>query len=294
MTLFTLMRALISLLLVAVAPLLLAQVRTCTLQTDSGQVRLYFFSTGELSTLDWTDKDKAWDRSWAFKRDGTVLVAHRTRRIPGHLGVRFSYHASGSVAAVEYSTAPEGSGPWYRSYTGFDPEGNRNRFVERGNKEADLLSHPDSALRPGPGEVWHPERPIAECQKLYVSEVFLVNGTDQACRAVVSPVFEHPTLPRGNHVLDPSDTVRLGTYAYYEAFVPPDHQLTFFIEQVGPDAKKRRVPETRTDAEMVGPEHVRYVIRITGWKKGRNDQFKREDGITPLPRGGSKWWMIWG
>ncbi|MFN9324372.1 MAG: hypothetical protein ACK6A5_03175, partial [Flavobacteriales bacterium] len=102
------------------------------------------------------------------------------------------------------------------------------------------------------------------------------------------------TLPRGPHFLDPSDTGRLGTYAYYEAFVPPDRQLTFFIEQVGPDAKKRRVPETRTDAEMVGPEHVRYVIRITGWKKGRNDQFKREDGITPLPRGGSKWWMIWG
>jgi hypothetical protein len=288
------MRALISLLLMAAAPLVQAQGRTCTLQTDSGQVRLHFFSTGELSTLDWIVKGQERDRSWAFKRDGTVLLAYETRRHAWHIGVRYTYHASGAVASVEYSTAPEGSGPWYRSYTGFDPEGNRNRFVERGNKEADLLSHPDSALRPGPGEVWHPERPIAECQKLYVSEVFLVNGTDQACRAVVSPVYEHPTLPRGTHFLDPSDTVRLGTYAYYEAFVPPDRQLTFFIEQVGPDAKKRRVPETRTDAEMVGPEHVRYVIRITGWKKGRNDQFKREDGITPLPRGGSKWWMIWG
>lgn len=288
------MRALISLLLMAAAPLVQAQGRTCTLQTDSGQVRLHFFSTGELSTLDWIVKGQERDRSWAFKRDGTVLLAYETRRHAWHIGVRYTYHASGAVASVEYSTAPEGSGPWYRSYTGFDPDGNRNRFVERGNKEADLLSHPDSALRPGPGEVWHPELLIAECQRLYVSEVFLVNGTDQACRAVVSPVFEHPTLPRGNHVLDPSDTVRLGTYAYYEAFVPPDHQLTFFIEQVGPDAKKRRVPETRTDAEMVGPEHVRYVIRITGWKKGRNDQFKREDGITPLPRGGSKWWMIWG
>ena len=104
------------------------QGRVRIIETDSGRVVQHYFTTGQVSTREWTDKDGRFGRSRAFKRDGTIIVDHHTRRIAGHASVHFQYHPNGAVSKAEFSDAPDAGIQWYESITTFDDQGNRTGF----------------------------------------------------------------------------------------------------------------------------------------------------------------------
>ncbi len=175
------MRLPISLVLFLTISLLHGQGRTRTVETDSGRVVLHYFTTGQLSTKEWTDKDGRWGRSWAYDRSGQEIFSYQTRRFAGHASAHFEYHSNGAVRKVEVSDAPDGGIQWYRSSTTFDTDGNQTGFWEQGHDNDGLI--PRVTVRPEPTVEQPQELPlpqaqqIVECQKILVNEVFVVSGS---------------------------------------------------------------------------------------------------------------------
>ncbi|MBL0036586.1 MAG: hypothetical protein IPP26_12690 [Flavobacteriales bacterium] len=182
------MRLPISLVLFLTISLLHGQGRTRTVETDSGRVVLHYFTTGQLSTKEWTDKDGRWGRSWAYDRSGQEIFSYQTRRFAGHASAHFEYHSNGAVRKVEVSDAPDGGIQWYRSSTTFDTDGNQTGFWEQGHDNDGLI--PRVTVRPEPTVEQPQELPlpqaqqIVECQKILVNEVFVVSGS-------LRPVGDH-------------------------------------------------------------------------------------------------------
>lgn len=130
-------------LFVALSTLVLtAQIGRKELRPDSGLVVLHHFTTGGVSTLEWTDKDDRFGRSIAYDQVGREIFSYPTRRVGGHARARFSYHANGGVSKVEVSDAPDRGIQWYRSTTTFDEQGNRTGFREDGRDDDGPLNSP--------------------------------------------------------------------------------------------------------------------------------------------------------
>ena len=233
-----------------------AQIGRQVIQTDSGQVILHFFAEGGKSTLEWTDKDGREGRSIAFDRHGNVIYSNNTRRFAGHASVHFSYHPDGSVAKAEYSTAPDAGIQWHKSTTVFDQQGNQIGYKELGRDNYGIYPRPGDGLKRSPG------------QRMFVNEVFLVNATRKTGKAHVVPKKASPAMKEQRHTIAPGDTIRLGTYSMGEVFPPPqDHVELEVIKATLRSKKRSHHAVIRTDVTEVSPEHRRYLMVITGWKK---------------------------
>ena len=269
---------LLPILIVALAHGLHAQGRVRTIETDSGRVVQHYFTTGQLSTVEWTDKEGRFGRSRALKRAGTVIVDHHTRRIAGHASVHFSYHPNGAVSRSEFSDAPDAGIQWYRSTTTFDDQGNRTGFSEQGHDDRHVIPHPgttftqpEEPVNPTPVPVREPE--VAPCQKLFVNEVFVVNATRHAARVRVRVTNPSPTLGPAEHTLAPGDTVRLGTYTTGETFEGPENHLALEAMRVVRNRKRPAASgELRTNEAQVSPEHRRYYMVLSGWRPPRRER----------------------
>lgn len=263
------MRIPIALFVALSALTLAAQPERKELRTDSGTVILHRFTSGEVSTREWMDLNGHWGRSWAYDRNGKVIFEGQTRRVAGHASVRFSYHPNGAVSKVETSDAPDGGIQWYKSTTTFDEHGNKTGFSEYGRDNYGpiprLTLHPREPY--GPTEEPHKEPEVAICQRMFVNEVFLVNGTRQTGKATVKALRPSPALKDSEHTLAPGDTVRLGTYSMGETFAAPDQELTVEVRRV---LRNRKRPAAlgvlRTDSVQVGAEHRRYYLVVRAWK----------------------------
>lgn len=273
------MRALLTLTALLLSVLgLRAQGRVRTVETDSGRVVLHYFTTGQPSTVEWTDKDGRFGRSRALKRDGTVIVDHHTRRIAGHASVHFEYHPNGAVSKAEFSDAPDAGIQWYRSTTTFDDQGNRTGFSEQGHDDLHHIPSPGTTFTP-PAEPFGPtEEPVrveevAICQKLFVNEVFVVNATRQAAKARVQVANPSPALGPSEHTLAPGDTLRLGTYSVGQAFEAPEKHVTLEVRRVLRNRKRvAAVGALRTEHAQVTPEHRRYFLVVHGWQRPRRER----------------------
>lgn len=256
--------------LILLAPLttltaLHGQGRTRTIETDSGRVVLHYFTTGQVSTREWTDKDGRFGRSLAYKRDGTVIVDHHTRRIAGHASVHFEYHPNGAVSRCEFSDAPDAGIQWYRSVATFDEQGNRTGFTEESNELLErTFTQPIEHFVPAEDPA--PKPGVATCQQLFVNEVFVVNATRHAARVDVRVWAPTPALPPGTHTLAPGDTLRLGTYTIGMAFAPPDDHLALVATRILRNRKRQAQGSFRTATEQISPEHRRYYLAIHGWR----------------------------
>lgn len=271
------MRLLTLFLLMPLASASWAQPKPRTIATDTGSVVLHYFTSGQVSTKEWRDKDGRWGRSWAYKRTGEVIFEGQTRRFAGHASVRFSYHPNGAVSKVETSDAPDAGIQWYQSTTTFDEAGNKTGFWEQGRDNYG----PIPSLRieprtwpPQPSDPREPEQPPAEvpapppCQRLFVNEVFLVNATRQAGKARVKALQPSPALQDSEHTLAPGDTVRLGSYTMGEIFTEPSKQVSVEVRRV---LRNRKKPASlgllKTTEAAVSAEHRRYYLVVTGWRK---------------------------
>ncbi|MBK8497616.1 MAG: hypothetical protein IPL52_02065 [Flavobacteriales bacterium] len=257
------MRPIFLLILTVLSIAACAQGRERTFKTDTGIVVLHYFTNGKVSTKAWMDKDDRWGRSWAYKPDGAVLVEHQTRRIAGHAGVHFTYHPNGAVSKAEYSEAPDAGIQWYRSTTTFDDQGNKTGFTEQG--------HDNHGIIPGPGvrvtqkpEVTEPyKQEVVREQRMFVTEVFVVNASKYTCRMDVIPKHPSPAMQNSNHTMAPGDTVRVGMYSTGEIYEEAAKHLTLSAKRWSRKSKKQVAYKIlREEIAAVQPEARKYYLLI--------------------------------
>lgn len=257
------MRLLSSLTFLASFTLLHAQGREKTVNTDSGRVVLHYFTTGQLSTKEWMDKDDRWGRSQAYARDGRELINYQTRKIGGHASVDFSYHANGAVSKAEVSDAPDGGIQWYRSTTTFDEHGNRTGFTEQGHDNDGIIPGPGVRVTTTPYVTEPVKQEIVEEQRLFVNEVLVVNSTIWTCSVSVAVAQPSPALQEGSYAIAPGDTIRVGTYSVGEAFAPPETHIILLAQREHRRARKRKpLPLSLLQQEQVSTEHMKYIYHV--------------------------------
>jgi len=242
-----------------------AQIGRQEVHTDTGKVVLHFFDSGEVSTLEWTDRDNRWGRSKAFKRDGTVIFDVPTRRIAGHAYARYTYHPNGAVHKVEFSSGADAGIQWYRSTTTFDPEGNRTGFSETGHDDHGPMPRPGITIeRQPPGT---PQQETLARVPMVSNEVFVVNPTNSAVRVVATPKYHSSTLPGGTFTMAPDDTLRIGSYGMGVTLPPWQDHVQLDIHEVVRGNRRNAVARIRTVEQQVAPGHRRLYVVITGWTK---------------------------
>lgn len=242
-----------------------AQVKGRIFKTDTGTVAIRYFTNGAVSTKQWTDKNDRWGRSWAYKRDGTVIVEHQTRRFAGHAGVTFSYHPNGAISKAEYSDAPDAGIQWYRSTATFDEEGKQLSFSEQGHDNDGPIPHPDMRIVRAPGKKGSFPQEAVEEQRLFINELFVVNPTTTACRVVATAKQPSPALPGGTWTMAPGDTVRIGAYTMGETFPDWRTQADLSINEVVLGDRYHAVARIRTDEQRTSSEHRKLFVVIEGW-----------------------------
>ena len=243
-----------------------AQGRARTLQTDSGRVVLHHFTTGQVSTKEWMDKDERWGRSWAYNRSGEVIFEGQTRRVGGHASVRFSYHSNGGVSKVETSDAPDGGIQWYKSTTTFDADGNKTGFNEYGRDNYGPIPRPDLRIMTEPEPPPQlPKQEVAICQRMFQSELFVVNPTNAAVRVVATAKEPSPGLPGGTWTMAPGDTVRIGIFSKGEVWPAWETMVELNIVQVVLGDRNKAIARTRTDERFPSPESRQLHVVIEDW-----------------------------
>lgn len=245
------------------------QGRSRTVGTDSGNVVLHHFSTGQVSTKEWMDKDGRWGRSWAYNKSGEVIFEGQTRRFAGHASVRFSYHPNGGVSKVETSDAPDGGIQWYRSTTTFDEDGKRTGFWEQGHDNYGPLPRPSLRIITEPEPPQLPKQEVAICQRMFQSELFVVNPTNAAVRVVATPKESSPGLPGGTYTMAPGDTIRIGTFSKGEVWPEWKTMLELSIVQVVLGDRHKAVARIRTDERLLSEERRQLHVVIEGWASVR-------------------------
>lgn len=278
----------------------LAQGRERTLQTDSGRVVLHHFTTGQVSTKEWMDKDERWGRSWAYNKRGEVIFEGQTRRVGGHASVRFSYHGNGGVSKVETSDAPDGGIQWYRSTTTFDEDGNRTGFHEDGRDNYGPIPRLDLRIMTEPEQspTVPPEQEVAICQRMFQSELFVVNPTNSAVRVVATAKEPSPGLPGGTWTMAPGDTIRIGMFSKGEVWSAWESSVELNIVQVVLGDRNKAVARTRTDERFPSPESRQLHVVIEGWTKSGPNGGAEQDPVrttdpkpdADAPERKRRWW----
>ena len=243
-----------------------AQIGRQEVRTDTGTVVLHRFSTGEVSTQQWTDRDGRRGPARAFKPDGTVVFEVPTRRIAGHATVRFSYHPNGAVSRAEFNSAPDAGIQWYRSTTEFDDAGDRTGFNEAGRDHLGPVPRLQAPAPPPPGPA-NRTAEVVHCQRLFANEVFVVNPGRFPVQVEATPRHPAPALPGGTFTLAPGDTVRIGTYSMGEVFPPWPEHVAIDIRLAKRNGTGNRVARTRTDEVRRGEEHRALYVVVTGWRR---------------------------
>ncbi|MCC7502918.1 MAG: hypothetical protein IT229_10340 [Flavobacteriales bacterium] len=257
------MRLLLSIPLLLTTSLLHGQGRTRTVETDSGRVVLHYYTTGQLSTKEWTDKDQRWGRSLAYDRSGREIFNYHTRWFAGHASAHFEYHPNGAVSKVEVSDAPDGGIQWYRSVTTFDAEGNRTGFSEQGHDNEGLIPRPGTIVRPVIEQ--QKVQQVVECQKLFVNEVFVVNPTKWTCKLSVFVKDPSPALTGGTYTIGPKDTLWIGSYTVGERFEAPDAHVQVSVSRLKGKGPYCWMARYRLNEVQVSPEQCRYYWTVHGW-----------------------------
>lgn len=291
-----------------------AQIGRKELRTDTGTVVLHHFKTGGISTREWTDQDGRWGSSWAYNKRGEVIFHGQTRRFAGHASVRFKYHPNGAVSRVETSDAPDGGIQWYQSTTTFDEEGNKTGFSEQGRDNygpIPRMDWPPERFRP-PSELplpkEQPKQEVIACQRMFQTELFVVNPTNAAVRVVATPKHPSPAMPGGTWTMVPGDTIRIGTYSLGETWPDWKTMVDLSIVQVVLGDRNKAVARIRNDERSLGEEHRQVHVVIEGWttlrpnegpdvhhapppmRKLDEETLKKEAVVKEEKR---RWWRFW-
>jgi len=233
------------------------------LRTDSGLAILHHFANGQISTKEWTDKNGHWGRSWAYNAQGIELSNRETRRIAGHATVRYSYHPNGAVSTIEVSEAPDGGIQWYRSTSTYDEEGIRTGFTEQGHDNEGHIPRPDLMRideQVSPGKV---EEVTPTEQRLFSTEVYVVNTSRHACRLEIVAKQPSPAMQSGKHTMAPGDTLRLGAYTTGEIYQRATQHVELKATRAHTNPRKRSTFRLlREEVTAVEPGSRKYYLFI--------------------------------
>ena len=248
------MRPLIIILACLATLALHAQGQTETVKNDSGTFVLHRFTTGELSSKEWTDADNRWGRSWAYDRAGHVIYQQETRRFAGHASVDFHYHPNGAVSRADYSTMPDGGIQWYRSTTTFDEDGKQTCFSEEGWDN-------EGPIAPA---VVQPSKPVfkpgmVQEQRMFANEYFVVNAYRRPVRVELRPKQASPAAKNMDATLLKGDTLHGGTYSMGELRVDPLSQVAV---NVRPAKGRKKLGVMRVDSLDQSGEHRQYFFIV--------------------------------
>lgn len=257
------MRPFFLLLLAALSTVAYTQGRERTFKSDTGTVVVHYFTNGRVSTKVWVDKDDRWGRSWAYDATGKEIFSYQTRRIAGHASAHFSYHHNGAVSKIEVSDAPDAGIQWYRSTTTYDEQGNRTGFTEQGHDNHDIIPGPGVRVTEKPEMTEPYKQEVVEEQRMFVTEVFVVNASKYTCRMNVVAKQPSPALQNSDHTMAPGDTVRVGMYSTGEIYEEAEKHLVVSGKRWSKKLKKQVAYRIlREEVTAVQPEARKYYLFI--------------------------------
>ena len=255
------MRLLSSLAFLTSLTVLHAQGREKTIKTDSGIVVLHYFTTGQLSTKEWMDKDDRWGKSWAYDRSGQEIFSYSTRKIGGHASADFSYHSNGAVSKIEVSDAPDGGIQWYRSTATYDEHGVKTGFTEQGHGNDGPIPGIDVRTTQKPEVTVHFKQEVVKEQRMFRTEVFVVNASKYTCRMDAVAKNPSPALQNGNYTMAPGDTVRVGMYSTGEIYEEAIKHVTITAKRWSRKARRQVAYRIlREEVTAVEPEVRKYFV----------------------------------
>ena len=235
-----------------------AQGRTKTMATDSGVVRLHYFTTGELSTKEWMDKEDRWGRSWAYSRDGRTIIDRQTRKFAGHASVHFDYHKTGGVRRAEIGDAPDGGIQWYRSTTTFDENGDQTSFTEQGHDNDGIIpSLRRQAEQPQLPTVVTTPKPVDR-----TSEVYVANGSSWPVVITVDAKDAALALQGSQFILPPGESVLVATYTDPNDFISPVHKISVTGSVTNRRGKKKTVGVLMMEKRQVDNQRRAWFYHV--------------------------------
>lgn len=257
------MRAALLLLMALLPYLLLGQHGRKEVRTDSGLVVLHHFKTGEVSTREWRDKDDRFGLTTAYDRTGKEIFRFGTRRIGGHASVHFSYHANGAISKAEASDAPDAGIQWFRSTTTFDDQGNQTGYWKEGHEDlmrpSVILTRPEEPISP---VVPQSIPAVVPCQRMFVNEVFVVNGSSWPVEITVEPRDPSPALQGSKIVLAAGESRMVGTYSVGETFVSPVQRMKVVGMVTNKRGKQRQVGVLMMEERQVDPQRKAWFYHV--------------------------------
>lgn len=257
------MRPFFLLLLAALSTVAYTQGRERTFKSDTGTVVVHYFTNGRVSTKVWVDKDDRWGRSWAYDATGKEIFSYQTRRIAGHASAHFSYHPNGAVSKIEVSDAPDAGIQWYRSTTTYDEQGNRTGFTEQGHDNYGIIPGPGVRVTEKPEMTEPYKQEVVEEQRMFVTEVFVVNASKYTCRMDAVAKHPSPAMQNSNHTMAPGDTVRVGMYTTGEIYEEATKHLTLSAKRWSKKLRKQVAYKIlREEVTAVQPEARKYYLFI--------------------------------
>lgn len=231
-----------------------------TLETDSGRVVLHYFSSGEVSTQEWTDPQGLHGRSMAFDRAGTIIFQHSTRSTGGHCTVNFSYHPDGALRNAEVDDAPQAGPQWYRSTSTFDEDGVRITFVEEGNDISPPGERP--RLRTLDDTPLPEASSTVEGTPLFVNEVYVLNDGRVPCRIDITPRGDAKDLPARTFTLRPGETARVGHFVSERGFRSPVDVIVVKGTVTLNNGKPSTVGVLMERKQNMGPQQRAYYYQV--------------------------------
>jgi hypothetical protein len=258
------MRLFLPLLLVLLPFVVHGQFGRKELRTDTGLVVLHHFKTGEVSTMEWMDVAERFGLATAYDRSGKEIFRFGTRRIGGHASVHFSYHPNGAISKAESSDAPDAGIQWYRSTTTFDDQGDQTGFWKDSHEDLISPSGPFTLREQPSSPVVTPPKQaeVMACQRLFLNEVFVVNGSSWPVEITVEPRDPSPALQGSKFVLPAGESKLVGTYSVGETFVSPVQRMKVTGRVTNKRGKQRQVGVLMMEDRQVDPQRKAWFYHV--------------------------------
>jgi hypothetical protein len=110
-----------------------------------------------------------------------------------------------------------------------------------------------------------PKQEIIACQRMFQTELYVVNPTNAAVRVVATPKEVSPAMPGGTWTMAPGDTIRIGTFSKGEVWPEWKTMVDLSIVQVVLGDRNKAVARIRNEEQFLGDEHRQLHVVIVGW-----------------------------
>lgn len=101
-----------------------------------------------------------------------------------------------------------------------------------------------------------------KCQRLFVNEVFVVNGSGRPVEITIEPKDPSPALQGSTFVLAPGASQQVGTYSMGEVFVSPVTRMKVIGKVTNRRGKQREVGVLMMEERQVDPQRKAWFYHV--------------------------------